>query len=55
MFKYDFLEQIFADEEMQKIPIGCQATAVDVFERLLFEQYERNHYIYVSELLSVSE
>lgn len=28
MLTDEFLERIFANEEMQKIPIGCQSTAV---------------------------
>jgi len=35
MFNYDLLCKIFAHEEMQKIPIGTQATAVHVFEEIL--------------------
>ena len=35
MLKDGILEQIFANKEMQKIPIGTQATAVSVFEHVL--------------------
>lgn len=37
MFSDEILERIFADKEMQKIPIGTQATAVKVIERVLEE------------------
>lgn len=35
MFTDEFLERIFANEEMQKIPIGCQSTAVHAFQEVL--------------------
>lgn len=37
MFSDEILERIFADEEMQKIPIGTQSTAIDVISRVLEE------------------
>lgn len=37
MFSDEILERIFADKEMQTIPIGTQATAVNVIERVLEE------------------
>lgn len=37
MFPDEILEKIFADKEMQTIPIGTQATAVRVIERVLEE------------------
>lgn len=37
MLSDEILERVFADEEMQKIPIGAQATAVSVIERVLEE------------------
>lgn len=51
MFNDDFLCKIFAHEEMQKIPIGTQATAVHVFEEILENMLEVNPYVAVSELL----
>lgn len=51
MFNDKFLEKIFAHEEMQKIPIGTQATAVHVFEEILENMLEVNPYVAVSELL----
>lgn len=51
MFNDDFLCKIFAHEEMQKIPIGTQATAVHVFEEILENMLEVNPYVTVSELL----
>lgn len=35
MLNDEILERIFANKEMQKIPIGTQATAVSVFEHVL--------------------
>ena len=42
MFSDQILEKIFADKEMQTIPIGCQSTAVNVFERVLESIREEN-------------
>lgn len=38
MFSDEILERIFADKEMQKIPIGTQSTAVEVISRILEEE-----------------
>lgn len=53
--KDEILEKIFAHPEMQKIPIGCQSTAVKVFEEVLFDIKEENPYATISELLSADE
>lgn len=45
------LEKIFAHEEMQKIPVGCQSTAVHVFEEILEDILEENPYEQLSSLL----
>lgn len=50
MFTDAVLEKIFAHEEMQKIPIGCQSTAIHVFEEILEDRLEENPYVGVSEL-----
>lgn len=50
MFNDDFLCKIFAHEEMQKIPIGCQSTTVHVFEEILEDILEENPYVSVSDL-----
>ena len=50
MFNDLILEKIFAHEEMQKIPVGCQSTAVHVFEEILEDILEENPYECVSEL-----
>ena len=42
MFKDEILEKIFSNKEMQMIPIGCQSTAVSVFERVLESIREEN-------------
>lgn len=55
MFKDEILEHIFADKELQTIPIGCQSTAISVIERILNEIREENPYATVSELFSANE
>lgn len=50
MFSDFILEKIFAHEEMQKIPIGTQATAVHVFEEILEDRLEENPYEQLSAL-----
>lgn len=50
MFSDEILEKIFAHEEMQKIPIGCQSTAVHVFEEILSDKLEENPYVSISDL-----
>ena len=55
MFKDEILEKIFANKEMQKIPIGCQSTSVSVFEDVLEELRKENPYATISALLSTDE
>lgn len=55
MLKDEILERIFANKEMQTIPIGCQSTAVSVFEQVLEEIKEENPYADLSTLLSTDE
>lgn len=50
MFSDEILEKIFSHKEMQKIPVGCQSTAVHVFEEILSDRLEENPYVSVSEL-----
>lgn len=50
MFNDSILEKIFAHEEMQRIPVGCQSTAVHVFEEILEDILEGNPYGSISEL-----
>ena len=52
IFKDEILEMIFANKEMQKIPIGCQSTAVSVFEDVLEELRKENPYAVISELFA---
>lgn len=52
MLKDEVMERIFAHSEMQKIPIGCQSTAVKVFTDVLEDLVEENEYATISELLS---
>ena len=52
IFKDEILEMIFANKEMQMIPIGCQSTAVSVFEDVLEELRKENPYATISELLT---
>lgn len=42
MFDEKVLEKIFSDKEVQKIPIGCQATMVKVIEKVLEEMEGEN-------------
>lgn len=55
MLKDEILEKIFANKEMQKIPIGCQSTAVSVFEDVLEEIRKESPYAALSELFSTDE
>ena len=55
MLKDEILEKIFSNKEMQMIPIGCQSTAVSVFEYVLEELRKENPYANISELLSADE
>lgn len=50
MFSDDILCKIFAHEEMQKIPVGAQATSVHVFEEILEDILEVNPYATVQSL-----
>ena len=52
MLKDEILEKIFANKEMQMIPIGCQSTAVSVFEQVLEDIRKENPYATISDLLS---
>ena len=52
MLKDEILEKIFSNKEMQKIPIGCQSTAVSVFEDVLEELRKENPYASLSELFA---
>ena len=55
MLKDEILEKIFANTEMQMIPLGCQSTAVSVFEDVLEELRKENPYAVISDLLSTDE
>ena len=55
MLKDEILENIFSNKEMQMIPIGCQSTAVSVFEDVLEELRKENPYANISDLLSTDE
>ena len=55
MLTDEFLERIFAYEEMQKIPIGCQSTAVHAFQKVLEDMKEENPYADLSAILSSDE
>ena len=52
MLKDEILEKIFANKEMQMIPIGCQSTAVSVFEKILEDVRKENPYAALSELFA---
>jgi hypothetical protein len=51
MFTDDFLERIFSHPDMQKIPIGCQSTAVNVFSEIIEEIEEENPYASIQSVL----
>lgn len=55
MLRDDLLERIFADKEMQTIPVGCQSTAINVIERILDEFKEEMPYASLSDLFSADE
>lgn len=52
MFDDKILEKLFGHSEMQKIPVGCQSTAVSVFDDILDEIRKENPYATISELFS---
>ena len=55
MFSDEILEKIFAHEEMQKIPVGTQATAVHVFEEILEDILEVNAYESIQSLFPTDD
>ena len=55
MLKDEILEKIFSNKEMQMITIGCQSTAVSVFEDVLEELRKENPYANISDILSTDE
>ena len=55
MLKDEILEKIFSNKEMQIIPIGCQSTAVSVFEDVIEELRKENPYANISDILSTDE
>lgn len=55
MFSDEILEKIFAHEEMQKIPVGTQATAVHVFEEILEDILEVNPYESIQSLFPTDD
>lgn len=55
MFSDEILERIFADKEMQTIPIGTQSTAVSVVERVLEQIKEEKPYAGLSDIFSTDE
>ena len=52
MLSNEILEKVFANEEMQTVPIGYQATVVSVFEKVLTEIKEENENATLSAILS---
>lgn len=55
MFSDAILEKIFAHKEMQKIPVGCQSTAVHVFEEILEDILEVNPYATIQSLFPTDD
>lgn len=52
MFSDAVLEKFLSHPEMQKIPVGCQSTAIHIFEEILEKAQEVNPFVSVSEFLS---
>lgn len=50
MFNDEFLAKIFAHPEIRHVPVGCQATVVDVFKEVLEDLLEENPYEQLSAL-----
>lgn len=55
MFTDEFLEKIFANEEMQKLSIGTQSIVVNAFQEVLEDIKEENPYADLSAILSSDE
>ena len=55
MFTDEFLERIFSNGEMQKIPIGTQSIVVKAFQEVLEDIKEENPYADLSTILSADE
>lgn len=55
MFSDEVLERIFSDKEIQTIPIGTQATAVNAVERVLEQIKEERPYASLSDIFSADE
>lgn len=55
MFTDEFLEKIFANEEMQKLPVGTQSTVVKAFQDVMEEIKEEYPYADLSAVLSANE
>lgn len=43
MFSDEILEEIFASEEVQKVPVGFQATMVHEIDKILTRREEENN------------
>lgn len=48
MFTDEFLEEILLNPEFQMIPVGCQSTALHVFEMILEKHVKENPYESIS-------
>lgn len=55
MFSDFILEKIFSHPEMQKIPVGTQATSVHVFEEILEDILEVNPYESIQSLFPTDD
>lgn len=51
----EVLERIFAHEEMQKIPLGAQSTAVKAISEILEQIKEENPYVTITELFESTD
>jgi hypothetical protein len=55
MLSDSFKSMLFENPEMRKIPIGCQSTAVHVFEDIIDRITEDNPYATIQSLLSTDD
>lgn len=52
MLKDEILERIFAHKHIRYVPIGCQATMINIFTDVLAEIVEEDNNATVSELFT---
>jgi hypothetical protein len=55
MLSDSFKAMLFENPEMRKIPIGCQSTAVHVFEDIIDRIMEENPYATIQSILESTD